>query len=79
MASDPYKFLPDFSQAWAALKETVLGFPSLNLMQRLLSYALLGMWFIVFMLVILPRFDCWMGQYPEACTWVNSQYQVDKQ
>ena len=68
--------VPDWTSIYNWGKEIVLGLPSFNLAQRLMTYAFLSTAFIVAYLVILPRIDCFGFKVQAACVWIDTQYRM---
>ena len=66
--------LPSWTSIYNWGKEIVLGLPSLNLAQRLMTYAFLSTTFIIMYMVVLPRIDCRWFEVQEACHWVSQTY-----
>jgi hypothetical protein len=65
---------PTVTEVYGIVKEVVLGLPTMSLAQRLMTYAFLSTAFIIFMMVVMPRFDCGYMEVQTACSWLEQRY-----
>jgi len=61
-------------KSYEIMKEIVLGFPAMNLYQRVLTWFFMASAFLIVYLVVLPRSDCGIWKIQAACDWISRDY-----